>query len=196
MSLLSNQIQVHNALLDSCHICAGTAVFVLNTGGKSEVWSSPMASPKGGAHGGYASLGPLAVSASSVYGMGQPMPMPMSMPMQQAYAQPQQVQYQILLLMLLCVTLGAATTDHVGCQKQDSQHQQCLNGLFCLRATRYTQSRLTVACLPSKTIPLNHPPHTAFCLRGGGLSHMAPEATCKQIRAHMLLKDTVRCTQL
>lgn len=76
-------------------MCAGTAVFVLNIGGKSEVWSSPMASPKGGAHVGYASQGPLAVSASSVYGMGQPMPMPMSlpmsMPMQQGYAQPQQV---------------------------------------------------------------------------------------------------------
>ncbi|KAL3147575.1 hypothetical protein ABBQ38_014628 [Trebouxia sp. C0009 RCD-2024] len=72
----------------------GTAVFVLNIGGKSEVWSSPMASPKGGAHAGYASQGPLAVSASSVYGMGQPMPMPvslpMSMPMQQGFAQQQQ----------------------------------------------------------------------------------------------------------
>lgn len=70
-----------------------------------------MASPKGGAHSGYASQGPLAISASSVYGMGQPMPMPMSMPMQQAYAQPQQVQSQSLLLMLLCVT-GGATADH------------------------------------------------------------------------------------
>ncbi|KAL3162284.1 hypothetical protein ABBQ32_009976 [Trebouxia sp. C0010 RCD-2024] len=72
----------------------GTAVFVLNIGGKSEVWSSPMASPKGGAHAAYASQGPLAVSASSVYGMGQPMPMPMSLPMamplQQGVAQQQQ----------------------------------------------------------------------------------------------------------
>lgn len=49
-----------------------------------------MTSPKGGAAG-YASQGPLAVSASSVYGMGQPMSMSMSMPMQQGFGQAQQV---------------------------------------------------------------------------------------------------------
>ena len=74
---------------------AGTAVFVLNIGDKAEVWSSPLASPKGGAYAGYASQGPLAVSASSVYGMSQPMAMfmPMSMPMQQGYMQAQQVNH-------------------------------------------------------------------------------------------------------
>ena len=85
-------------------------MFVLNIGGKSEVWSSPMASPKGGAHAGFASQGPLAVSASSVYGMGQPMSMPMSLPMQQGYAQPQQVRYKSLMLpcvyVFLLVILG------------------------------------------------------------------------------------------
>lgn len=50
-----------------------------------------MTSPKGGAYAGYASQGPLAVSASSVYGMGQPMSMSMSMPMQQGLGQAQQV---------------------------------------------------------------------------------------------------------
>lgn len=87
---------------------AGTAVFVLNIGGKSEVWSSPMASPKGGAHAAYASQGPLAVSASSVYGMGQPMPMPMSLPMamplQQGVAQQQQVCLVSVLATSPCFT--------------------------------------------------------------------------------------------
>ena len=86
-------------LLDSV-TNAGTAVFVLNIGDRSEVWSSPLASPKGGAFAGYASQGPLAVSASSVYGMPQPAPVPVAIPVQQVYQQPQQVSHRINLLAL------------------------------------------------------------------------------------------------
>lgn len=84
--------QVNVVLTNKKGYQKGTAVFVLNIGDKAEVWSSPLASPKGGAYAGYASQGPLAVSASSVYGMSQPMAMsmPMSMPMQQGYMQAQQ----------------------------------------------------------------------------------------------------------
>ena len=74
---------------------AGTAVFVLTIGDKSEVWSSPLGSPMKGAQGGYIAQGPLAVSASSVYGMSQPMPtQQMHMPAQQVHTSAPE--YQLL----------------------------------------------------------------------------------------------------
>lgn len=48
-------------------------MFVLNIGSRSEVWSGELGSPKGAAQGGYMAQGPIAVAASSAYGMSQPM---------------------------------------------------------------------------------------------------------------------------
>lgn len=48
-------------------------MFVLNIGSRSEVWSGELGSPQGAAQGGYMAQGPIAVAASSAYGMSQPM---------------------------------------------------------------------------------------------------------------------------
>lgn len=72
---------------------AGTAVFVLNIGSKSEVWSGDLGSPKGAAQGGFMAQGPIAVSA---YGMNQ------TMPVQPGYMPAHQAGHMHLLFPCLC----------------------------------------------------------------------------------------------
>ena len=67
-------------------LSAGTAVFVLNIGNRSEVWGSPVNSPRMQSQGMYIAQGPLADSAPAGYSSAQPVML------QQAYMPAQQVQ--------------------------------------------------------------------------------------------------------
>ncbi|DBB00955.1 hypothetical protein WJX77_000085 [Trebouxia sp. C0004] len=78
--------QVNVVLTNKKGYQKGTAVFVLNIGSRSEVWSGELGSPKGAAQGGYMAQGPIAVAASSAYSMSQPMSAQQGyMPAQQGY---------------------------------------------------------------------------------------------------------------